>query len=367
MAYLPAHFPIANKLAPLAKQDFLGIDGLSAAEIVELFEFALFIKGHRAARDYSQAYAPLKHRTVAMIFEKPSLRTRVSFELGVHELGGYAVQLTGETVGLGKREAVKDVALLLSRYNDAIITRLYSHDVLEELAHYASVPVINALTDRSHPCQILADAFTLYEKGLWHNGIKVVFVGDGNNVANSWIELAGILPMHLVIACPKGYEPDAKILAASASTGVSKIEVMHDAALAVENADVIYTDVWTSMGQEAEKAARLKAFAGFEVNETLVSKAKDSVVIMHCLPAHRGEEISAGVIDGSRSIVLDEAENRLHLQKALLVKLLNPQAYQDFGLSHRLEHAAEKYEASRASRAAEPQATAKRIIKKLYR
>jgi ornithine carbamoyltransferase len=349
----------ALKLQPIRKQDFLGISEFSSPQVYELFEFATFIKAHRAERDFSSPYEPLKHRTVAMIFEKPSLRTRVSFELGVHELGGYAVQLTGETVGLGKREAVRDVAMLLSRYNDAIVTRLYSHAVLEELAQYATVPVINALTDLSHPCQILADAFTLYEKGLWHDGIKVVFVGDGNNVANSWLELAGVLPMHFVLACPKGYGPNADILKKAMDKGISKIEVIHDAVQAVKGADVIYTDVWTSMGQEAEKAERLKVFSKFQVNEKLVSAAKPKAVVMHCLPAHRGEEISAEVLDGDKSIVMDEAENRLHLQKALLVKLLNPVAYQDFGLTHRLNNAAEKFESRQ-------RISMKKPVKKLY-
>ncbi|MBC8042653.1 MAG: ornithine carbamoyltransferase [Rhizobacter sp.] len=352
----------ATKLLPIQKRDFVSLSGFTASGLYELFEFGSFIKAHRKERNVAAPYEPLKHRTIAMIFEKPSLRTRVSFELGVHELGGYAAQLTGETVGLGKREAVKDVAELLSRYNDAIVARLYSHSIMEELAAYASVPVINALTDLSHPCQILADAFTLYEKGLWHDGIKVVFVGDGNNVANSWIELAGILPMHFVLACPEGYEPDAEILSKAKQAGVSKIEICYDAAEAVKHADVIYTDVWTSMGQETETKKRLQDFSAFQVNGELVSKAKSSAVVMHCLPAHRGEEITDDVLSSEQSLVMDEAENRLHIQKALMVKLLSPAAYQDYGLSQRLKFAAEKYERERG-----PEPREKKVASNLYR
>lgn len=341
-------------LKPVRKRDLISITDLSAEQVYELFEFGLFIKAERANPNLVAPYQPLKHRTVAMIFEKPSLRTRVSFELGIHELGGYAINLAGDGagIGIGKRESVRDIAMLLSRYNDAIVARLYSHQVMEELAKHATIPVVNALTDLSHPCQILADAFTLYEKQLWYDGIKIVFVGDGNNVANSWIELASVLPIHFVLACPSGYEPDAKILKKATSAGLSKIEVIQDPVEAVKNADVIYGDVWTSMGQEAEKEVRLKAFAKYQINQELLEKAKASAVVMHCMPAHRGEEITDEVIDGPQSVVLDEAENRLHIQKALLVKLLNREEYKDFGLTHRLNHAAEKYEAEQAKKAA---------------
>lgn len=341
-------------LKPIRKRDLISISDLSAEQIYELFEFGLFIKAERAMPNLAVPYQPLKHRTVSMIFEKPSLRTRVSFELGIHELGGYAINLAGDGsgIGIGKRESVKDIAALLSRYNDAIVARLYSHQVMQELAKYATIPVINALTDLSHPCQILADAFTLFEKKLWYDGIKVVFVGDGNNVANSWIELACVLPMHFVLACPSGYEPNAEILNNAKSAGLSKIEVIQDPIAAVTGADVIYGDVWTSMGQEAEKEIRLKAFAKYQINQGLLDKAKPSAVVMHCMPAHRGEEITDAVIDGPQSVILDEAENRLHIQKALLVKLLNREEYKDFGLTHRLNNAAQRYEAEQAKKAA---------------
>ncbi|TCD47386.1 ornithine carbamoyltransferase [Chlorobium sp. N1] len=320
------------------KRDFLGFEPLDAAKIIELFDYSLFIK--KARRQSARSFRPLEGKTVAMIFNKPSLRTRVSFELGIHELGGYAINLDGKSIGVGSRESVEDIGLLLSRYNDAIVARLHEHSVIEELAASATIPVVNALTDLSHPCQILADAFTLYEKGLWREGIKVVFVGDGNNVANSWIELAGILPFHFVLACPEGYTPDEGLLEAARKRGISRIEILHDPMEAARDADVLYTDVWTSMGQEEEQKERLRAFAPFQINEAMLAVASPSAVVMHCMPAHRGEEISAGVMDGPQAIIIDEAENRLHVQKALLVKLLNHDEYRKFHLTHRLQNAA---------------------------
>jgi ornithine carbamoyltransferase len=337
-----------RKKKPKKVRDLVSITGLTQDLIYELFDFGLFLKQNTLIDNDGTEIFPLQGKTVSMIFEKPSLRTRVSFELGIYELGGYAVSLTGDNIGIGKRESVKDIAQLLSRYNDAIIARLYSHQMMEDLAKYATVPVINALTDLSHPCQVLTDAFTLYEKQLWHDGVKVVFVGDGNNVVNSWLELAGIMPMHFVLACPEGYEPDEKILKAAQKKGISTIEILHDPKKAVQNADVIYSDVWASMGQESEKDARMKAFEGFQVNADLLSHAKDSTRIMHCMPAKRGMEITDEVLDGPQSIILDEAENRLHLQKALLAKLLNRELYKDFGLTHRLYNAAHKFESQKA-------------------
>ncbi len=337
-----------KKKKPKKVRDLISISGLTEELIYELFDFGLFLKQNTLIDNDGEEIYPLQGKTVSMIFEKPSLRTRVSFELGINELGGHAITLTGDNIGIGKRESVKDIAQLLSRYNDAIIARLFSHQMMEDLAKYASVPVINALTDLSHPCQVLTDAFTLYEKNLWYNGVKVVFVGDGNNVVNSWLELAGIMPMHFVLACPEGYEPDETILKEAQSKNVSKIEILHNAVEAVKNADVIYSDVWASMGQESEKEARTKAFADFQVNADLVSHAKESTKIMHCMPAKRGLEITDEVLDGPQSIILDEAENRLHLQKALLAKLLNRELYKDFGLTHRLHHAAHKYESQKS-------------------
>ncbi|MEI7823772.1 MAG: ornithine carbamoyltransferase [Chlorobiaceae bacterium] len=325
-----------------AKRDFLGFSALDGGKIIELFDYSLFIKKKRGENLSESGFLPLRNKTVAMIFSKPSLRTRVSFEIGIHELGGYAISLEGQAIGLGSRESVGDVARLLSRYNDAIVARLHEHAIIEGLAGNASIPVINALTDLSHPCQVLADAFTLYEKSLWHQGIKVVFVGDGNNVANSWIELAGLLPFHFVLACPEGYMPDKGVLETARQKGISRIEIVHDPKEAAANADVLYTDVWTSMGQESETGDRLRIFSPFQINSALLAEAKPGAVVMHCMPAHRGEEISAEAMDGPHSIILDQAENRLHVQKALLVKLLNHEEYRKFHLTHRLLNAAKK-------------------------
>ena len=326
------------------KRDFLGFSQLDAAQIMELFDFSLFIKKKRLDSASAAAYKPLAGKTVAMIFNKPSLRTRVSFEIGIHELGGYAVNLDGKSIGVNSREAVEDIAQLLSRYNNAIVARLHEHSVIDSLAEHASIPVINALTDLSHPCQILADAFTLYEKGLWHDRIKVVFVGDGNNVANSWIELAGKLPFHFVLACPEmqEFQPDPAILEHARKNSDSIIEIIHDPVSAANDADVLYTDVWTSMGQEAEADKRLDIFKPYQINRQLLDAAKPGAVVMHCMPAHRGQEITAEVMDGPQSIVIDEAENRLHVQKALLVNLLNHDDYRKFHLTHRLQNVANK-------------------------
>lgn len=327
------------------KRDFLGFTGLDAEKVIELFDYSLHIKQQREANRQSDEFRPIRHKTVAMIFNKPSLRTRVSFELGVYELGGHAISLEGKSIGVGERESVEDIARLLSRYNDAIVARLHEHEIIEALAEHATIPVINALTDLSHPCQILADAFTLYEKGLWRDDIKVVFVGDGNNVANSWIELAGILPFHFVLTCPEGYLPDEKLLKAARANAKSVIEIVHDPMEAAKDADVLYTDVWTSMGQEDEMAERLKTFAPYQINAKMMAEAKSSAVVMHCMPAHRGQEISAEVMDGPQSIIIDEAENRLHVQKALMVKLMNHDVYRKFHLTHRLNRAASQLKA----------------------
>lgn len=328
----------------IRKRDFLGFSHLDAGKIIELFDFSLFIKKQRGEASGTPPYQPVAGKTVAMIFNKPSLRTRVSFEIGIHELGGYAINLEGKSIGINSREAVEDIAQLLSRYNDAIVARLHEHSVIEALAEHASIPVINALTDLSHPCQILADAFTLYEKGLWHEKIKVVFIGDGNNVANSWIELAGILPFHFVLACPgePGHMPDEQILENARKNAASTIEIVHDPMEAAHDADVLYTDVWTSMGQEDETQKRLETFRKFQINRELVGAAKPSAVVMHCMPAHRGQEITGEVMDGPQSIIMDEAENRLHVQKAVLVKLLNHEEYRKFHLTHRLQNVADK-------------------------
>ncbi len=297
------------------KKDFISLDDITAKELIELFELADELKS-------SPAHLPLAGKTVAMIFQKPSLRTRVSFEVGVHQLGGHPIVLSQEGIGIGIREKASDIAQLLSRYNNAIVARLYDHKILLELAHYATVPVINALTDLSHPCQIMADVYTLRQHKVLRDGMKVAFIGDGNNVVNSWLEMSKLIPMHFVLAAPKGYEPDAEILKRAQNTRISSIEITRSPEDAARNADVLYTDVWVSMGQENEREKRTKDFHGFQINSKLLSLAKPNAVVMHCLPAHREEEITADVLEGTRSVILDEAENRLHIQKAILAKLI---------------------------------------------
>jgi ornithine carbamoyltransferase len=269
--------------------------------------------------------AVLPRRTLAMIFEKPSLRTRVSFETGMFQLGGHAIYLQPSDISLGKRESVADVAHNLEHMVDGIMARVFAHSTILELAEHSSVPVVNGLCDREHPCQALADYQTIWEKRGAVAGQRVAYVGDGNNVAHSLLLLGGKLGAHVVVACPEGYDPDAEIVtqatALAAETGGS-IAVTHDPREACTGADVVYTDVWASMGQEAETAERAKIFAPYQVNEALVSVAKPDYLFMHCLPAHRGEEVSAGVMDGPNSVVFDQAENRLHAQKAVLAVLM---------------------------------------------
>ena len=299
------------------KKDFVSLSTFSREEIQEIFSLTASLKKNR-----TNGFQPLAGKTAALIFEKPSLRTHVSFEVGIAQLGGQSVYLSQQSIGLATRESVRDVAEVLSRYNDLIIARTMRHATVEDLARYAGVPVINALTDLLHPCQIMADAFTLIERGLFNEQTKITFVGDGNNVVNSWLELAEKIPFHFVLACPPGYEPDKQILDRAQRAQMSKIEIIHDPMEAAEGADVLYTDVWVSMGQEEERAARLKAFGGYRIDARMLGAAAKGCVVMHCLPAHRGEEITADVLEGSQSVVLDEAENRLHVQKAIMSYLL---------------------------------------------
>jgi len=267
----------------------------------------------------------LQGKTLAMIFEKPSLRTRVTFEAGMTQLGGHAIYLAPGDIRLGQRETVQDAARNLERWVDGIVARTFSHQMVERLALYSRIPVINGLSDSHHPVQILCDLFTLWEKRRVIAGLRVAFIGDGNNVCHSWLQGAAKLGVHFTLACPLGYEPDPAILARAqeeAKTSGARLEVIHDPRVAARGADVMYTDVWASMGQEDERARRLRDFQGFQIDGALVDLASRDVVVMHCLPAHRGEEITDEVMDGPRSIVFDEAENRLHMQKAILVKLL---------------------------------------------
>ncbi|MBS1271744.1 MAG: Ornithine carbamoyltransferase [Candidatus Marinimicrobia bacterium] len=301
------------------KKDFIAITDMSRDEIMKTFELTKVLKEEVKN---NIPHKRLEGQSLAMIFAKPSARTRVSFETGMFQLGGHALYLSPNDIGIGKREAVKDIARVLSRYNSGIMARLFEHKHMEEMAENATVPVINGLTDYNHPCQVMADIFTVLEHRGNLNDLKVAFVGDGNNVANSWINLAARLPMHFVLASPSGYDPSPEALANAEEAGISEIEILHDPAEAVKDADVIYTDVWASMGQEKEKEERMKAFMPFQVNTDLMSHAKNDCLVMHCLPAHRNEEITDEVLDGPHSIVFDEAENRMHVQKAILVQLM---------------------------------------------
>lgn len=298
----------------------LTLDDLTTQEITELFEMAADLK---ARRRQGVLHSLLGGRTLAMIFEKPSLRTRVTFEAGMTQLGGHAIYLTPADIRLGERETVQDAARNLERWVDGIVVRTFSHQMVERLASFSGIPVINGLTDGHHPVQILCDLFTIWEKRGTVAGLRVVFVGDGNNVCNSWLQGAAKMGVHFTLACPKGYEPDPGVLARALEQAAgARLAVTHDPVAAVRGADVLYTDVWTSMGQEEERARRLRDFQGFQVDDRLVGLAASDVLVMHCLPAHRGEEITDAVIDGPHSIVFDEAENRLHMQKAILVRLL---------------------------------------------
>ncbi len=301
-------------------KDFISIADYSKDELEAIFELTKELKEKTKRREEHHL---CKGLTMAMIFAKPSARTRISFETGMYQLGGYALYLSPNDIGIGKREAVKDIARVVSRYNNIIMARLFEHAHILELAEYASVPVINGLTDYNHPCQIMADIYTVLEHRGHLNDLKVTYIGDGNNVANSWVNLASKLPFHLVLCSPSGYEPDAETLTRAHAAGVSQIEIIHDPVQAVKNADVVYTDVWASMGQEAEAEQRRKVFMPYQINSGLMSHARKDALVMHCLPAHRGEEITDEVIDGPQSIVFDEAENRMHVQKAIIVKLLN--------------------------------------------
>jgi ornithine carbamoyltransferase len=263
----------------------------------------------------------LEGKILALIFEKPSLRTRVSFDVAMNQLGGHTLMLSPAEVGLGEREPISDVARVLSRYVDGIVARTFAHQSVVLLARYATVPLINGLTDEEHPCQVLSDLLTIHEKKGGLEGLTVAYIGDANNVANSLLLACSLMGMEFRIASPKGYGPKEKVLAQAEKSG-GRILLTEDAKQAVEDADVLYTDVWTSMGQEAEAERRRASFAGYQVNQELLSLAKREVIFMHPLPAHHGEEIAEGLLESPQSVVFDQAENRLHMQKAILAKLL---------------------------------------------
>ena len=301
------------------KRDILSYADLTRADADRLFAVAARLKTDlRAGRRHQE----LAQKTLALIFHKPSLRTRLSFEVAMTQLGGSSVFITDREIGIGSREPVEDVARVLSGYVDGIMIRTFDHQLAVGLARHASVPVINGLTDWLHPCQILADLFTLYERGLDLDRIVVTYVGDGNNVANSWIEAAGLFGLTVRIACPQGYEPDRNLVQQIESSGRGRVEIHHDPTEAASGADVLYTDVWASMGQEAEASERALVFPAYALDQTKVDMARPDVAVLHCLPAHRGQEITDEVIDGPHSAVLDQAENRLHAQKAVMLQLI---------------------------------------------
>ena len=302
----------------MTKRDLLNFDGLSRREFDGLLHLAGDLKRKQKR---GTAHRLLAGKGAAMLFEKPSLRTRSTFAVGITQLGGSSVYLGPSEVGLGTRETPADCARNLDRWFDFIIVRTFAHAIIEEMAQYSSVPVINALTDAYHPCQVLADCQTLIEHKGKLDGLKIVFVGDGNNMVHSWLEAAAIVPFSFVLACPQGYEPEPSILQKARGQG-AKISVTHSVAEAVAGADAIYTDVWTSMGQEQEAKDRLRAFRAYQVNGQVVARAKKDAVVMHCLPAHRGEEITHEVLESPQCVAFDQAENRLHAQKAVMVWLL---------------------------------------------
>ncbi len=301
------------------KRDLLSFADLTRAQADHLFATAARLKADLRS---GRAHDELEHRSLALIFHKPSLRTRLSFEVAMTQLGGSSVFITDREIGIGSRESVADVARVLSGYVDGVMIRTFDHDLAVGLARHARVPVINGLTDWLHPCQILADLFTLLERGFDLDAITVAYIGDGNNVANSWIESAMLYGLEVRVACPEGYEPDPKLVARVSQSGRGKVRVLRSPVEAAKGAHVLYTDVWASMGQEAEREKRIPVFRSYQINGALLDKAAANAVVMHCLPAHRGEEITGEVMEGPRSVVFPEAENRMHLQKAILFELM---------------------------------------------
>jgi ornithine carbamoyltransferase len=299
------------------KRDFLRLSDLSPKEIDRLLKRAIAFKAGKDAHA-----CPLIGKSIGLIFEKASTRTRVSYEVGIYQLGAQSIYLTPKDIQIGRGETIHDTAKVLSRYLHAVVMRTFSHETVREFASHASIPVINGLSDLHHPCQALGDLMTIREKKGRLHGIRLAYVGDGNNVANSLIEAAAVMGIRLSIACPRGYEPPAQILDAARAVSQHDIPILRDPEEAVSGVDAVYTDVWVSMGQEKEALRRKQRFRKYQVNKKLLAYAKENAMVLHCLPAHRGEEITDDIIDGTRSVVFDQAENRLHTQKALLEFLL---------------------------------------------
>ena len=315
--------PALGKADRVLGKDLLTVSAISPAKVARLLRLAAQLKSKRRR---GLVYQPLVGATLGLLFEKPSTRTRVSFETGMNQLGGQSLFLSTTDIQLCRGETIADTARVLSRYLDGLVVRTYDHAIVEEWAQQATIPVINGLTDLCHPCQALSDLLTIQEKKGRLKGVKFAYVGDGNNVSNSLIEAAAKVGMAISVACPSGYEPDQRIVdmarVEAEKTG-SIVTLTSNPHVAVKEADVIYTDVWISMGREREQSRRLKILAPYQLNERLLKSARPDAIVMHCLPAHRGQEITAAVLDGEQSVVLDQAENRLHMQKAILVEWLS--------------------------------------------
>lgn len=304
-------------------KDLLDVATMPRKQIVDLLRLAASLKKKQRR---GAPHRLLRGKTLGLLFQKPSTRTRVSFEAGMHQLGGHALVLPMGDIQLSRGETVSDTARVLSRYLDGIVIRTYDHSIVEEWAAEASMPVINGLTDHSHPCQALSDLLTIHELKGRLQGLSLAYIGDGNNVANSLIEAGAKMGMRVVVGCPSGYQPDQRVIDRARLEGQTTgavIEMVENPLVAVKEADVLYTDVWISMGREREQARRLRTLAPYQLNKRLLQRAKPDAIVMHCLPAHRGEEITAEVLDGPQSVVIDQAENRLHMQKAILTQLLN--------------------------------------------
>ena len=297
------------------------VDDFSKEEILNLFNLASDLKSKYRNKE---EFKPFNNHSLAMVFAKPSARTRVSFETGFSWMGGHAIYLAPQDIGLGKRESASDLAQLFSRYNDMIMARVFNHQDILDFEQHSTVPVINGLTDYNHPCQILTDIFTIWEQKKDNfDDLKIIYIGDGNNIVNSWLRLSTILSFEFICVCPDGYSPDNDTLNFANDTNISNVSVSHDSFESVQNADVIYTDVWASMGQKEEIDERIKLFSPFQVNSDLVKNAKNDYLFMHCLPADRGREVTDNVIDSKNSVVFEQAENRLHMQNAIMVTLCN--------------------------------------------
>ena len=297
---------------------FLHISDYNESELWEILNLAKDLKEKFHS---NEDYNPFKNKSLAMIFAKPSARTRVSFETGFEWMGGHALFLGPNDIGIGKREAIKDISRLFSRYNDIMMARLFDHDHILELAEYSTIPVINGLTDYNHPCQIMTDIFTIWEHLRNIDKPKIVYMGDGNNIVHSWLHLAMRVPINFVCCCPEEYTPDQNTINKALEDKISDIAVSHNPKEAIEHADIVYTDVWASMGQKDVAAQREKIFSNFQVNESLMGASGKRTLFMHCLPAERGREVTDGVMEADYSIVFDQAENRMHIQNAIMVYL----------------------------------------------